>query len=68
MAWVCISKHGKELMFQEKPIRYEKSHHGFISRNPWQSQGRITLPKGTIKKLIDEELSFTDEAVELKEY
>lgn len=67
MAWVCIDNKGKELMFQEKPKKSEHHHRGWLSRNPWQSQGRITLPKGSIKKLIGRELTWEDEPVELME-
>lgn len=68
MAWVCVSKHEEELVFNFKPHRagyYKESWEGEMEGS-WQDEP-IGLPHGSIKKLIGRELSFADEPVELKE-
>lgn len=61
-AWVCVNSFGMELMFASKPHKVDGS---------WRDNNGcckcLELPKGSIKKLIGRELSFTDEPVELKE-
>ena len=68
MAWVCVSKHEEELVFNFKPHRagyYKESWEGDMEGS-WQDEP-VELPRGSIKKLIGRELSFSDEPVELKE-
>lgn len=62
MAWVCVNKNGDEKIFPITP------HKGPTFPNIWYdlSVTSITLPKGSIKKLIDRELTWEDEPVELK--
>lgn len=61
-AWVCVNSFGMELMFASKPHKVDDS---------WRDNNGccncLELPKGTIKKIIGRELSFSDEPVELKE-
>ena len=62
MAWVAVTKQGREFISMCKPIRVtdEDNYYG------WKDTfTEISLPKGSIKKLIGRELSFTDEPVEL---
>ena len=63
MAWVAVTKHGREFISMCKPIRVtdEDNYYG------WKDTfTEISLPKGSIKKLIGRELSYSDEPVELK--
>lgn len=69
MAWVAVSKDGKEGIFTHKPTRveklglwYDEAEYGGVFYDT-----EISLPKGTIKKLIGRELSWKDEPMELKE-
>ena len=66
MAWVAVNENEDEYIFEAIPERCFGCQ--------WlptfcESQDRIydsiKLPKGSIKKLIGRELSFTDEPVEL---
>ena len=64
MAWVAVSKQGKEFISISKPIRAtdEDNYHG------WKDTFvEISLCSGSIKKLIGRELSWNDEPVELQE-
>lgn len=69
MAWVAVHKNGKEGIFSHKPTReekldlwYDEEEYGGVFYDT-----EISLPKGTIKKLIGRELTWEDECVELKE-
>ena len=57
--WLTVDYWGIEKAFWNKPRRCEK--HG-----EWWGDN-MALPKGSIKKLIGRELSWSDEPVELKE-
>lgn len=64
MAWVAVTKRGREFISIYKPIRVtdEDSYFG------WKDTFfELSLPHGSIKKLIGRELSWNDEPVELKE-
>jgi hypothetical protein len=66
MAWVATDKHGEEYIYEYLPERFydrwaPQSCDGFYASD------YILLPKGSIKKLIGRELSWSDEPVELKE-
>ena len=71
MAWVAVDREGDELIFRFEPERkfdtdyFVKSYWGWydIKMDNWG----ISLPKGTIKKLIGKDLDWSDEPVELKE-
>ena len=58
MAWVVVDKIGGELISQTEPFRIG---------DYWIGVSIFHLPKGSIKKLIGKELSFSDEPVELKD-
>ena len=69
MAWVAVHKNGKEGIFSYKPTRgeklgvwYDETEYGGVFYDT-----EISLPKGSIKKLIGRELSWEDNPVELKE-
>ena len=64
MAWVAVTKQGREFISMCKPIRVtdEDNYYG------WKDTfTEISLCSGSIKKLIGRELSWSDEPVELKE-
>jgi len=73
MAWVCCKKNGDELIFSHKPIRVE--HDDIFSIDEkiyrWECSNDngyyINIPKGSIKKLIGRELSWSDVPMELKD-
>ena len=60
MAWVAVDKDGSEWMHKGIPVR---SKYDVWIDTYWE--GCIELPKGTIKKLIGRELTWSDEPVEL---
>ena len=57
MAWVAVDKIGEELISRTEPFRVG---------DYWIGYSIFQLPKGSIKKLIGRELSWSDEAVKLK--
>lgn len=59
MAWLAVDKDGTELIFNNEPSREDD-----IWIDPWWDE-YIKLPKGSIKKLIDRELTWDDEPVEI---
>lgn len=63
MAWLAVDKNGTERIYPFEPYRvvdcWTCSMYMALS-NP------ITLPKGSIKKLIGTEITWEDEAVEFK--
>ena len=63
MAWVAVMKQGRDFISMCKPTRVvdEDNYYG------WKDTFfELSLPYGSIKKLIGRDLSFTDEPVELK--
>ena len=60
MAWVAVDKDGEEYIYSDMPERYIKT---FAN----ESEIYVQLPKGSIKKLIGLDLTWTDEPVELEE-
>lgn len=59
MAWLAVDSGNfeNEFVFEQKPYRTLKA---------WNSSASyVSLPKGTIKKLIGKELTWIDEAVEI---
>lgn len=78
MAWLAVNKYGVEGIFTFKPHRVDpnKSIYKLFEPEFWSDKDygeygnedtEITLPKGTIRKLIGRELRWEDEPVELKE-
>ena len=61
MAWVAVHKNGGEVIFDFEPHR----RNDFFWAKDFGND--IYLPKGTIKKLIGRDLTWSDEPVELKE-
>ena len=60
-SWVAVDADGSEWVFSGKPFRSEVI-------DMFKIDGRcVKLPKGSIKALIGRELSWSDEAAELKE-
>ena len=64
-AWLAVDYDGFEYIFASKPIRCKGSKCWQVDydRMPFDV---VCLPKGSIKKLIGRELSFSDKPVELK--
>lgn len=68
MAWVAVNKDGREIIYEEKPNRaYDCVWLAVHVEEIGRGTDFVVLPRGSIKKLIGRELSFTDEPVELKE-
>ena len=78
MAWVAVNKDGKEGIFAFKPYRrdYNRSLYKLYEPTCWSDEDvyrygnedtGISLPKGSIKKLIGRDLDWSNEPVELKE-
>ena len=68
MAWLAVHKNGKEGIFSHKPTRvkeldvwYDGEEEGIFY------DSEISLPKGSIKKLIGRDLTWEDNPVELEE-
>lgn len=56
MAWVAVDKTGEELISRTETFRVG---------DYWIGDSIFHLPKGSIKKLIGQELTWEDEPVEL---
>lgn len=69
MAWVAVHKNGKEGLFKNKPTRGEELDFWYDEVDDGGAiyDTEISLPKGSIKKLIGRDLTWEDEPVELKE-
>ena len=61
MAWVAVDYNGIEGVYDSKPERYNDC---FWIQN-WGDS--VSLPKGSIKKLIGRDLNWKDNPVELRE-
>lgn len=64
MAWVAVTKQGREFISICKPIRVTDKDNYYGWKDTFTE---ISLCSGSIKKLIGRELSWSDEPVELKE-
>lgn len=65
MAWVAVDFDGKEYIYASEPTRSEECRCWQV--DSWKtSLDIVELPKGSIQKLIGRELSWYDDAVELK--
>lgn len=69
MAWVAVNYNGQEIISQYSLKRARSSDYEFKRIDVWTSgyDSKFVLPKGSIKKLIGYELTWSDEPVELKE-
>jgi len=78
MAYVAVTEYGAEKMFHNKPTRQKAGGKGY---DYWQDDEvywevrchttcaddySISLPKGTIKKLIGREMTWEDEPVKIE--
>ena len=75
MAYVAVTEYGAEKMFHNKPVRKRAGGPGYDYWQDdvvyWEVRGyttcaddySISLPKGTIKKLIGRDLTWRDEPV-----
>lgn len=59
MAWVAVNRNEIENIYKSEPHRAYDLW--------WDVDTEISLPKGTIKKLIGRDLTWEDNPVELKE-
>ena len=66
MAWVAVDCDGFEYISASKPIRCKESKCWQVNYDRMLFDV-VCLPKGSIKKLLERELSWSDEPVELKE-
>lgn len=60
MAWLVVDYHGVEVILSDRP---KKILHRLWGNGNTQI---VALPRGSIKKLIGRELTWEDDAVELK--
>lgn len=67
MAWLAVDKDGTECICGSEPYR-DYVDFMWCVENDFGSQGIISLPIGSIKKLIGRELTWEDEPVELKKW
>lgn len=69
MAWVAVNRNGTETISPGKPMRdfHEWAYYGEveIESEHGEVDFTITIPTGTIFKLIGRELTWNDEPVEL---
>ena len=61
MSWLAVDKDGTEAVYEIKPMR-TKSEYWMCDTEFYNPYG-VELPKGSIKKLIDRELTWEDEPV-----
>lgn len=69
-AWLAVDKDGKECIYADKKPLRGKDNLGPESwdyLSDYAFYDFVELPKGSIKKLIGRDLSWSDEPVELKE-
>ena len=77
MAWLAVHSNGEECIFTNKPYRVDpiKSLYKLWEPKIWSDRDvskygnedtEISIPKGTIKKLIGRDLKWEDEPIELK--
>ena len=66
MAWLVKQKDGRELIFESIPERCDDEYWTvFPSILSDDVMDHVTLPQGSIKKLIGRELTWDDEPVEI---
>ena len=66
MAWVAVNKNGDEYIYEAMPERcFGWQWVPTFCECQDRIYNSVKLPKGSIKKLIGRELSFSDEPVEL---
>ena len=60
MAWLAVNDSGVEAVYENKPCRNDEN--GYFS--PVNGH-YVTIPRGSIQKLIGRELTWDDEPVEI---
>ena len=67
MAWLAVDGiSGQEIIFEEKPTRHQsKLCWGYRYADNYNPE--VSLPEGSIKKLIGRTLTWDDEPFELKD-
>ena len=66
MAWLAVNKDGREIIFESMPERCDGEYWTvFPSILSDDVIDRVTLPQGSIEKLIGRELVWEDEPVEI---
>lgn len=60
--WLAVDKDGRELIFEDKPVRYKEERFVDTGGDVW------LVPNGTIKRLLNYPLSWDNEAEEIKDY
>ena len=72
MAYLCVNKNGEEKIFDDKPQRDDfydprgEAREWIIADFYGADDYGVSIPKGTINKLIGRSLTWEDEPVELK--
>ena len=65
MSWVAVDKDGTECIYQFRPVRSKIDNGKFFPLYEYSMW--LTLPKGSIRKLIGKDLTWKDNPVELKD-
>lgn len=60
MAYLAVDSNGDELIFQFHPIKTDIKYIPLYTYSMW-----LVLPKGSIKKLINRELTWNDNPVKI---
>ena len=66
MAWLATDKNGSEYIYSHKPVKGKKEWNN-DTKTLGSFCSSISLPPGSIAKLIGRDLTWEDEPVELKE-
>lgn len=61
MAWLAVDKNGNELIFQFRPRKTDSQYLPLYSYSMW-----LLLPKGSIKKLINKDLTWEDGPIKIE--
>ena len=67
MAWVAVDKDSSECIYFYKPSRSRYNYWTDRNNEIGREDSGIDIPKGSIKQLIGRDLTWKDDAVELKE-
>ena len=65
MAWLVVNYYNIEQIVSDKPVRCQRYLGNWVHRIDINKV--VSLPKGTIKRLIGRELTWDDEPVEFNE-
>ena len=66
IAWLAVHQNGREGIFTNKPIRQNSFWWDVQYIDYTKFDTEISLPKGSIKKLLGRDLTWGNEPVELK--